>query len=68
MRSGLRGGICLRRSDSFPGRGGRVDAGGVLASPGGRAVARDALASLGGRAVAWDMLASQEGELMPEEE
>ena len=30
--------------------GGRVDAGGALASPGGRAVAGDALASLGGRA------------------
>ena len=45
----VRGGICLR-SDSFPGKGGRVDARGVLASPGGRAVARDALASPGGRA------------------
>ena len=46
--------------------GGRVDAGGALASPGGRAVAWDALASLGGRAKAWegragDMLASPEG-------
>ena len=40
---------------------GRVDAGGVLASPGGRAVAGDALASPGGRAVAWDALASPGG-------
>ena len=41
--------------------GGRVDAGGVLASPGYRAVARDVLASPGGRAVAWDALASPGG-------
>ena len=38
--------------------GGRVDAGGALASPGGRAGAGDALASPGGRANAGGMLAS----------
>ena len=41
--------------------GGRVDAGGALASLGGRAVAGDALASLGGRAVARGLLASLGG-------
>ena len=41
MGSGLRGGIGLRRSDSFPGRGREreSEARGVLASLGGRAVA-----------------------------
>ena len=52
VRSGLRG--VFAREGVIPSLvlGGRVCAGGVLASPGGRAVAGDALASPGGRAVA----------------
>ena len=52
VRSGLRGVFAWEGVIPYLVVGGRVDAGGALASLGGRAVARDALASLGGRAVA----------------